>query len=110
MDNLLAAGRNLSSDVYAQSGARLIMCCFTMGEVAGIAACMSIEQNITPRQIDRKELQKELIRNNINLGQAFRNIPGVTDTTKAFYDDYLNPEFKKDGTIVENSANEFTRK
>jgi len=38
IDNLLAAGRNLSSDVNAQSGARLVMACFTMGEAAGTAA------------------------------------------------------------------------
>ncbi len=106
LENLLAAGRNLSSDVYAQSGARLIMACFTMGESAGTATCISLKKGITPRQVDRIELQTELIANNVNIGQGFREIPGVTDKTE-YSDAYENVEFIKHKVIRQKSENEF---
>jgi len=109
-ENLLAAGRNLSSDVYAQSGARLIMCCFTMGEAAGTAAAMSIAKDITPRELDHKALQRELIASNVNLGQSFRTIEGVTDAQGEYTDDYKNPEFYSTKYVVKDRANEFTKK
>lgn len=110
--NLLAAGRNLSSDVYAQSGARLIMCCLTMGEAAGTAACLSLERGITPADLDRVTLQRELIANGVNLGQTMRTIPGINDATApaTAEDTYANPEFVKQKAKIENVANEFTRK
>ncbi len=108
VENLLAAGRNLSSDVYAQSGARLIMCCFTMGESAGTAMCMSLDRKVTPRQLDVKALQKELIANGVNIGQGFRSIPGVTDQT-GYQDAYQNPEFRQDKFVVQNAANRFNK-
>ncbi len=106
VENLLAAGRNLSSDVYAQSGARLIMACFTMGESAGTATCLSLKNGIPPRKVDRVELQRELIANHVNIGQGFRSIPGVTDQI-SFEDNYANGEFRAERVIHQNRANEF---
>lgn len=77
IDNLLAAGRNISTDVYAQSGTRLIMACFTMGEVAGTAAAISLANDLPFRKIDRVKLQQELIANQVNIGQGMRDIPGL---------------------------------
>lgn len=108
VENLLAAGRNLSSDVYAQSGARLIMCCLSMGEAAGTAVAMSLAQNITPRLVDRCMLQRELIASGCNLGQNMREIPGIGGGN--FEENYQNPEFRADARVVQNAANEFTRK
>jgi hypothetical protein len=76
-ENLLAAGRNISTDVYAQSGTRLIMACFTMGEAAGTAAAISLANNTPLRSLDRIKLQQELIANRVNIGQAMRDIPGL---------------------------------
>ncbi|MBO5279936.1 MAG: FAD-dependent oxidoreductase, partial [Clostridia bacterium] len=67
VENLLVAGRNLSSDVYAQSGARLILCCLSMGEAAGVATCISLAEDITPKEINVKALQSELIATCCNL-------------------------------------------
>lgn len=106
VENLLAAGRNLSSDVYAQSGARLIMACFTMGESAGTATCLSLKNGIAPRKVDRIELQRELIANNVNIGQGFRSIPGVTDRS-CYEDAYSNHEFVKEKVVKQDIANEF---
>lgn len=108
IDNLLVAGRNLSSDVYAQSGARLIMCCFTMGEAAGTATCISLKNDVAPRNIDVKALQRELVANNVNIGQMMRVIDGVNDTVGEYKDDYKNYEWLSKTVSVTDKANEFT--
>lgn len=79
LDNLLAAGRNLSSDVEAQSGDRLIMACFTMGEAAGTAAALCVKKGIRPRDLDRIDLQNQLVASGVNIGQHARTIPGVAE-------------------------------
>ena len=108
VENLLAAGRNLSSDVYAQSGARLILCCLAMGEAAGVASCLSLEADVTPRKVDVKTLQKELISTGCNIGQGMRKIDGI-DTEGSDIDNYSGENHHRT-TVVKNSANEFTRK
>jgi len=108
VENLLVAGRNLSSDVYAQSGSRLILCCLSMGEAAGVASCISLAENITPRKINVKALQNELIATGCNLGQAMRTIDGVSNIGCTYDDGYAKNTFKT--TLIRDSANEFTRK
>ena len=108
VENLLAAGRYLSSDVYAQSGARLILCCLAMGEAAGVASCLSLEADVTPRKVDVKTLQKELISTGCNIGQGLRKIDGI-DTEGSDVDNYSGENHHRT-TVVKNSANEFTRK
>ncbi|MDD6174181.1 MAG: FAD-dependent oxidoreductase [Firmicutes bacterium] len=93
VENLMMAGRNLSADIYAQSGARLVMGCFTMGEAAGTAMSICLKKGITPRQVDRIELQKELIANGVNIGQRIRRIPGLERENGEFDDGYRNGEF-----------------
>jgi hypothetical protein len=77
IDNLLVAGRCLSADFMAQSGCRLVMACLNMGQAAGTAAAISLKHNITPRKVDRVELQTALLKDKFDLGQRFREIPGV---------------------------------
>ena len=91
LDGLMIAGRNLSSDIYAQSGSRLIMACFSMGEAAGTATALSLAKDIMPRELDRLDVQRELIANNVNIGQNMREIPGLGESN--FNDEYRNPEF-----------------
>ena len=67
LENVLAAGRNLSSDVPGQSGTRLIMCCMSMGEAAGTAAALSLKDNVTVRNMDVKKLQETILANGGNL-------------------------------------------
>lgn len=54
------------------------MCCLTMGEAAGTAAALCLQQGVAPRNLDRIALQRKLIENGLNLGQQYRIIPGVT--------------------------------
>jgi hypothetical protein len=77
VENLLVAGRCLSSDFPAQSGCRLIMVCHNMGQAAGTAAALSLTNGITPRELDRVELQEALLADGMNIGQKFRKIPGL---------------------------------
>lgn len=79
LENVLAAGRNISADVNGQSGTRLIMCCMALGEAAGMAAAMSLKAGVTPRALDVGELQRRLVEKDFNIGQTFRKIPSLPD-------------------------------
>ena len=60
IDNLLVAGRCLSSEFMAQAASRLILCCVNMGQAAGTAVVQSLEENVSPRKIDVRKLQARL--------------------------------------------------
>ena len=77
LENVLAAGRNLSSDIPGQSGCRLIMACMAMGEAAGTAAAISLKDDVTVRNVDVAKVQKTLVNNKGNIGQIFREIPNL---------------------------------
>ena len=81
IENVLAAGRNLSSDIYGQSGCRLVMLCFTVGEAAGTAVAMSLDAGVMPRNLDVGALQRRLNENGVNIGQAFRKLPALERET-----------------------------
>jgi hypothetical protein len=67
VDNLLVAGRCISATFEAQSGARLIFTCMTMGQAAGTAAALSIQHNVTPRKLDAQLLREKLIAQGVRL-------------------------------------------
>lgn len=77
LENVLAAGRNISADIPGQSGTRLIMCCMTLGEAAGTACALAVKNGVAPRNVDVAELQKTLNKNGVNIGQNFREIPSL---------------------------------
>lgn len=58
--NLLVAGRCASMTHGGQSAARVSGACFVMGQAAGTAASMAVNQKITPREVDIHQLQHEL--------------------------------------------------
>ena len=91
LENVLAAGRNISTDVPGQSGTRLIMCCMALGEAAGTACALSIKENVSPRNIDVAKLQRTLVRNNCNIGQGFRKIPSLEEADYSEYDYRIEP-------------------
>lgn len=67
VENLLVAGRCLSATFEAQSGARLIFTCMTMGQAAGTAMALSIQQDVAPRQLDPQILRAKLIEQGVRL-------------------------------------------
>jgi len=60
LDNLLVAGRCASMTHDGQSAARVSGACFAMGEAAGIAAALALDDNTSPRDIAVAKLQGRL--------------------------------------------------
>ena len=79
LDNVLAAGRNISADIPGQSGTRLVMCCMSLGEAAGTAAAIAVKDGVRARDVDITKLQRTLVSNGVNIGQRFREIPALKD-------------------------------
>jgi hypothetical protein len=67
VDNLLVAGRCISATFVAQSAVRVQDNCRMMGQAAGTAAAMSLEENVTPRQLNGVSLRKRLAEQGCNL-------------------------------------------
>ncbi|NLO74911.1 MAG: FAD-dependent oxidoreductase [candidate division WS1 bacterium] len=77
VENLLVAGRCLSADFMAQSGCRLIMVCLDMGQAAGTAAALSLQQQVAPRQLPVADLQRTLVASGMYIGQDKHAIPAL---------------------------------
>ena len=60
LDNVLMAGRCISTDRYMQSSIRVMPGCFITGQAAGVAAVLAISCGNNIRGFDIKLLQKEL--------------------------------------------------
>ena len=60
IENLLVAGRCLSASFAAQAAVRIQQNCRALGEAAGLAAVLALEQGVTPRRIDTDELRRRL--------------------------------------------------
>lgn len=60
IDQLLVAGRSISTTHEAMGAIRVMATCMAMGEAAGRAAALSIRGNASPRDIDVGTLRKEL--------------------------------------------------
>ena len=59
-DNMLVAGRCVSSDQYMQASVRTMPGCYILGQAAGLAAALAVAKNGMVRDIDVKELQRGL--------------------------------------------------
>ena len=61
VDRLLVAGRCISTTHEAMAAIRVMATCMAMGEAAGRAAGMAVAREISPADIDVRELQRELL-------------------------------------------------
>lgn len=66
--NLLVAGRCISAEEQAMGLLRLIPICLLTGQAAGVAAALSLKQEVTPGKLDVSWLQKNLEKQGMNLG------------------------------------------
>jgi ribulose 1,5-bisphosphate synthetase/thiazole synthase len=57
VENLLTAGRCISTTHEAQASTRVSACCYGTGQAAGNAAAIAIRKSVSPRMIDVAELQ-----------------------------------------------------
>ena len=60
LENILAAGRNLSCDTTAHAALREIPECWVLGQGAGVAAALAVRSNIQLRNVPVREIQDEL--------------------------------------------------
>jgi alpha-L-rhamnosidase len=60
VENLLVAGRAVSSDRAANSALRVQATCIAEGQVAGVAAALAAKCGITPRKVPLEELRRGL--------------------------------------------------
>ena len=70
IDGLLVAGRCMSTDQRAFESLRAMAHILAIGEAAGTAAALSARQDVAPRDLDIKLLQKTLIDNGAEIGQG----------------------------------------
>lgn len=68
VDNLFAAGKNLSADKYAFAAVRVMPPCIAMGEAAGIAAALAANEGTCAGDVSYKKVQEILIQNGAFLG------------------------------------------
>ncbi|NMB46598.1 MAG: FAD-dependent oxidoreductase [Firmicutes bacterium] len=61
IDGLLVAGRCISATHEAQGSIRCIAGCMATGQSAGIAAAVAASQEVSPRQLDVREVQSGLV-------------------------------------------------
>ncbi|MFV0362512.1 MAG: FAD-dependent oxidoreductase [Suipraeoptans sp.] len=61
IDGLIIAGRCISTTAKALASIRIMPSCMAMGEAAGKAAVICVNDNVRPRDIDVAKLQKKLI-------------------------------------------------
>lgn len=60
VDNLLCAGRNISATHLALASVRVMGPAMCLGEAAGKAAALAVQEGIKPRALDVKQLQDAL--------------------------------------------------
>lgn len=61
INNLVLAGRCISGTHEAMASYRVMAICMAMGEAAGIGAALAAEEGVSPRELDVKQIQKELM-------------------------------------------------
>lgn len=67
LDNLLAAGRNLSSDPASHSFMREVPQCWLMGQAAGVAAAVAANAGVRVRDVDITEVRNQLVKQEVYL-------------------------------------------
>jgi len=76
IENLLVAGRCISVTHEALGSTRVMLTCMALGEAAGTAAALSIQQDVPPRILPYPILREQLLRQSVILGDdQIREIP-----------------------------------
>ena len=67
VENLLVAGRCVAGDKMAHAATRSMMCCTVTGQGAGVAAAVSIKDNVTCGAVDIKRVQNALKKQRVRI-------------------------------------------
>jgi hypothetical protein len=98
IDNLMFAGRNVSSSHAAMSSTRVMGTCAVMGQAAGTAAALAVEKGITPREVGEhmRVLQQRLLRDDCYLPWVQQEFSPLT-AESALMSSQGDPEPLRDG-------------
>jgi hypothetical protein len=77
VDNLLVAGRCISSDHVAHSSTRIQGTCMLTGQAAGTAAALALRMQVTVAELPVRQLQNALIAAGVRLRLTGSIAPGV---------------------------------
>lgn len=69
VDNLLTAGRCISGTHRAHASYRVMAICMATGEAAGVAAALSIKNNLVPRALNPQEIRSALRNSGVNFDE-----------------------------------------
>jgi hypothetical protein len=67
IDNLLTAGRCISSTHVAESGIRAVFACMLTGQAAGTGAAISVRDRVAPEKADIGKIQASLRNQGVRL-------------------------------------------
>lgn len=67
IDNLLVAGRCISGDIAAHSSFRNMSCCVVTGQGAGVAAAISVKDDVPTSKVNIKKVQEALEKQNVKV-------------------------------------------
>ena len=67
VENLLVAGRSVAGDKVSHAATRQMVCCTVTGQGAGVAAAVSIKDNVTCRQVDISKVQTALKKQGVRI-------------------------------------------
>jgi hypothetical protein len=90
-EQILAAGRIISTTHEALASTRVMFTCMALGHAAGVAAALAASQNVSPRTLDHQSIQTELVKQGaiISAQQAMEFNAPATLSTQADLDEYL---------------------
>ena len=67
VENLLVVGRCVAGDKISHAATRQMACCTVTGQGAGIVAAVSLQDNVTCRQVDISKVQKSLTNQGVRI-------------------------------------------
>ncbi len=67
IENLLVAGRSVAGDKVSHAATRQMMCCTVTGQGAGIAAALSVKDDVTCRTVNIGKVQKALQKQGVRI-------------------------------------------
>ncbi len=67
VENLLVAGRCVAGDRISHAATRQMCCCFVTGQGAGVAAAVSVKDNVSCRQVDISKVQEVLKKQGVRI-------------------------------------------
>jgi len=67
IENLLVAGRCVAGDKISHASVRNMMCCTVTGQGAGVAAAVSIKDNVSISEVKMEHVQKALLKQGVRI-------------------------------------------